>query len=210
MSEEEDGLSTLVKHVNCFSDENMNLLAILGLDKEKPMKRPKTKEKPRKRLVEFSSTWKRSPGIALVEEDGISTLTRKDVGEDWCFARMKGFFSGDTGTELSWSVSWCRSSGQTAAIAAGVEDQNGAHRLFDFQSGRTQDENNRQEQLFEEILDGEIVVRFRLSFLQKKVVVSVNGSEFKPAFRVATSCSYVPIVAFSSNGTVKISEVALK
>jgi hypothetical protein len=204
MSEDDAGILELKKEVNCYAEDNMALLSILGLDVEKPSKRSKTKSEARKTLVEFSPTWKRVSGITIVEGERVTTLSAKSA-ENWTFARMRGYLGAG---ELSWTLCWKRDT--IAAITAGVEDEHQCTRLFDFQTGRTQDELNRQEQLFELPECSELTVRFRLSFSEKKLLISINDLPFKPAFRLRADTHYVPIVGFASSATVTLTELNLK
>jgi hypothetical protein len=84
--------------------------------------------------------------------------------------------------------------------------------ILDLQTGKTQDENNRQDNLFEEIPNtSELLVRFRLSFEHKKLFVSLNDAvNFRPAFRIFAGNDYVPVVAFASAGCVQVIEMNVK
>lgn len=207
--------------VNCYADENMNLLALLGLA-EQPKKRAK-KEPTVRTPRPLRLCWRREPLLRIEPQDvmvenGIATLRRVPntaAQAKWVLARLKGYASGG---EVDWMIRVVPDDGgDYPACAVGVEDEKGALSLLDLRTGVTQNDSNRQEQLFDKMpVDNpgasvrEMLIRVRLSFSTKKLLISVNNGAEKPAFRLTTGASYTPVIAFATVGVVQILEVNIR
>ncbi len=213
-SGENESLSSVV---NCYADENLNLLSILGMlespSKKARKERPKVKKEAE---VPFKLVWKRTAGLSIVPHDlGVqnglavlsssSSVSAKNSSNPWIFARMKGYLSSG---ELLWTLRLVDGNGLVPA-AAGIEDRKGAMRIFDFQTGNAQDELNRQEHLFE-CTGAEMSVHFRMSFLDKKLWIAVDQAPFKPAFRLTTGAGYAPVIAFAGKATIEVTKMEVR
>jgi hypothetical protein len=131
MSDESGENVNLESMVNCFADENLNLLELLGMGENdvKRARKEKPKQKAKKKTsVPLSLVWKRVAGLQVTAENllvdnGLASLRRLPSAsfaqdDSWVLARMKGHVNSG---QMEWTLKIVQDESGFPALAAGIE-----------------------------------------------------------------------------------------